>query len=183
MRRVAKSQRGYNLVEVLLAMALLGTVLVSIMALFFMGQRNVYSGKQMTNGVAVATHVLEDINAMNKTQMLAAFGLGAATTGTANTVYTQSFPNSFVLTTTNITAANDPKGFLTRWRDEIVNNNKFQDGVVTLVLTPTADGVHPPPAAAQMASSDMLKIRVFVTWNEASRQRQVTVDALKIDRQ
>ena len=180
MRRIANRERGYNLVEVLLAMALLGTVIVSIMALFFMGQRNVYSGKQMTQAAAIATHVLEDINGMNKSQMLAAFGLGTSGAGSSNTVYGQTFANSFIRTTTSISSTTDPKGLLASWNNEIVNNNKFQEGKVTLVMVPFADGTNNP---AQMATADMLRCRVFVTWKEASRQRMVTVDALKIERQ
>lgn len=183
MRRITRRERGYNLVEVLLAMALLGTVLISIMALFYFGRRNVYSGKQMTNAVAVATHVLEDLNSLNKSQLVAAFNLGSATTGTSNTVGGQTFDNSFVRTTTNIvtgSTGNDPSGFLTRWRNEIIDNNKFQDGVVTLVMVPDKDATNSP---AQLDTSTMVKCRVFVMWNEAARQRQVTVDALKIERQ
>lgn len=173
-------ESGYNLVEVLIAMALMGTVVMSIMGLFYFGRRNVYSGKEMTLAVAVGTHVLEDFNTMTKSGMVAAFALPTTTAGTANTVSGQSFPNSFIRTTNTISAATDPNGFLQRWRDEMVNNNKFQNGAVTIVFTPTADGTNTP---AQMGTATVVKIRVFVTWGEAIRTREVVLDTVKIERQ
>ncbi|HEV8659010.1 MAG TPA: prepilin-type N-terminal cleavage/methylation domain-containing protein [Thermoanaerobaculia bacterium] len=177
--RLRSGERGYNLVEVLIAMALMGTVLMSIMGLFYFGRRNVYSGKEMTEAVAVGTHVLEDLNTMTKDGVVFAFVLPAGV-GTANTVGGQSFPNSFVRTTTNISAATDASGFLQRWQDEMVNNSKFQNGVISIVFTPTADGTNAPP---QMATSTVIKMRVFVEWGEAIRRRQVVLDSVKIERQ
>jgi prepilin-type N-terminal cleavage/methylation domain-containing protein len=178
-QRFRSGERGYNLVEVLIAMALMGTVIMSIMGLFYFGRRNVYSGKEMTQGVALGTHVLEDLNTMTKSGIVAAFALPTGA-GTSNTIGGQTFPNSIVRTTTNISLTTDPNGFLQRWKNEMINNNKFQNGVVTIVFTPTADASFTP---AQMATSTVVKMRVFVTWGEAVRQRQITLDAVKIERQ
>lgn len=174
------AERGYNLIEVLIAMALMGTVVMSIMGLFYFGRRNVYSGKEMTEAVAVGTHVLEDFNTMTKSRMIAAFALPTAVAGTANTVGGANFPNSFVRTTRDISATTDPKGFLQRWKDEMVNNNKFQNGAVSIVYTPTADGTNTP---ARLGTGTVVKIRVFVTWDEGVRSRQVVLDTIKIERQ
>ena len=173
-------ESGYSLIEVLIAMALMGTVVMSIMGLFYFGRRNVYSGKEMTEAVAVGTHVLEDYNTMTKSGMVAAFALPTTVAGTTITVGGQTFANSFLRDTNTISAATDPKGFLQRWHDEMVNNNKFQNGVVSIVFTPTADGTNSP---AQMGTATVVKIRVFVTWGEAVRQRQVVLDTVKIERQ
>lgn len=176
--RLRDSERGYNLVEVLIAMALLGTVLMSIMGLFYFGRRNVYSGKEMTEAVAVATHVREDLSAMTKAAAMAAFSLPLTTAGTSNTVAGQTFPNSFVRTTTSISLATDPNGYLARWQTEMVNDNKFQNGVVTLVFTPDKDAINSP---AQLGTATVVRIRAFVTWGEAVRQRQVVLDMVKLD--
>jgi len=61
-----RRQAGYNLVEVLLAMAMLGVVTISIFTLFFMGRRNVYSGKQTSQAIAIATEVIEDLQPLNR---------------------------------------------------------------------------------------------------------------------
>jgi prepilin-type N-terminal cleavage/methylation domain-containing protein len=177
--RFRARERGYNLVEVLIAMALMGTVLMSIMGLFYFGRRNVYSGKEMTQAVALGTHVLEDMNTMTKSGLVAAFALPTGA-GTSNTVEGTTFPNSFIRTTTPYVAANDPNLFLKRWSDEMINDNKFQNGVVTIVFTPTQDATNTP---SQMGTSTVVKMRVFVTWGEAIRKRKVTLDAVKIERQ
>ena len=70
---------GYNLVEVLIATAIMGVVSLSIFTLFFMGRSNVYSGKQMTQAVAIGTRVMEDISAYNQQNLYAtAFAIAAA---------------------------------------------------------------------------------------------------------
>ncbi|HEX7807698.1 MAG TPA: prepilin-type N-terminal cleavage/methylation domain-containing protein, partial [Thermoanaerobaculia bacterium] len=85
-----KSERGYNLIEVMIAMALLGTVLISIMTLFVMGRKNVYSGKEMTAAVSMNTRVSEDLSGMTVDEVYAAFGIDptstAALTGSAYNV-------------------------------------------------------------------------------------------------
>jgi prepilin-type N-terminal cleavage/methylation domain-containing protein len=174
----SKSQDGYSLVEVLIAIALTGTVLVGIMTLFYQGRRNVYSGKQMTQAVAVATRVREDLNTLNKSATAVAFGLPAGA-GAANTVGGQSFPNSIIRTTTNITAGTDPRGFMNRWITDMGTAGKFQDPKITLVFTPDEDPTNNP---AQVGTCSILRLRIFVEWSEALRDRMVTLDAVKIER-
>jgi prepilin-type N-terminal cleavage/methylation domain-containing protein len=173
-----RTERGYNLIEVLIATALLGVVIIGIMTLFFIGRRNVYSGKQMTQAVAMATHVQEDMMSFDKSKLVSTFGLGTGV-GSTNTVNGVTFNNSFMRTTTNITSTTDPKGFLARWRDEMVNNKKFSDGVLTVVMTPTADPSNTP---AQMATATVIQTRVYMMWNEESRPRVVSLDMVKIQR-
>ena len=66
----SRSERGFNLVEVLIAMALLGTVLMTILTLFYMGRRNVYSGKQTSVAVSIASHAMEDLSARSKLDVI-----------------------------------------------------------------------------------------------------------------
>ena len=51
-------QRGYNLVEVLIAMAITGVVILAIMSLFAIGRSNVHAGRQMTHAISVGTRAL-----------------------------------------------------------------------------------------------------------------------------
>ena len=55
-----KKNSGYSLVEVLIALAITSIVLLTVVTLFYMGKRNVYSGKQQTYAVSVGTRILED---------------------------------------------------------------------------------------------------------------------------
>ena len=174
-----KTQAGYSLIEVLIAIALTGTVIVGIMTLFYQGRRTVYSGKQMTQAVAVATRIREDLNSLNKSATAAAFGLPTTAAGTANTVAGTAYANSFLRTTTNITTATDPKGFMNRWVTDMQTAGKFSNPRVTLVFTADEDPTNTP---AQIATSALLRMRIVVQWRESLRDRTVTLDAVKIER-
>src|SRR5258706_13904680 len=65
-RMLRSKESGYNLVEVIFATALLGIVSITIFTLFAMGRRNVYSGKQASQAVAIGTQVIEDLAPFNK---------------------------------------------------------------------------------------------------------------------
>jgi prepilin-type N-terminal cleavage/methylation domain-containing protein len=175
-----QADRGYSLIEVLIAIAILGSVIVGILSLFVMGRRNVYSGKQMTEAISTGTRALEDLNTMTKTSTLTAFNLATATTGTDFSYGGQSFTNSFLRTTSNISSTTDPSGFLTRWRDEMVNNKKFDNGEIAIVFTPRNDSAGNNPV--RMTTATVVRLRIFVTWREARRNRQVVVDTVKIER-
>ena len=76
MKIITRTQAGYNLVEVIIALAVFGVVAMTIFTLFVMGRRNVYSGKQASQAVAVGTQVLEDIGPLNKRMLYnGAFGI------------------------------------------------------------------------------------------------------------
>ena len=175
-----KHQRGYSLIEVLIAIALLGTVLLSITGLFLAGRKNVYSGKQMTQAIAVANEVLEDLSQVDKSQMMSAFVL-PSTAGATVPFNGTSYANSFMRTTTNIsTSTQNPSiAFLDRWNNMIVTQNRLRNGTVTLILTPTADPVN---ATAHMDTATILRMRVFVTWNEGMRSRYVVMEGVKVER-
>ncbi len=56
--------KGYNLIEVLVAIALLAWVILVIAGLFIWGQRGIYSGKQQTKAVALGQKIYEDISSL-----------------------------------------------------------------------------------------------------------------------
>ena len=186
-----RRQAGYNLVEVLLAMAMLGVVTISIFALFFMGRRNVYSGKQTSQAVAIATQAIEDMQLLNR-QMLynGAFGIAGTSSGGAFTIpaaqtgglsysYTNSNirstdPNFIASPPADIATENAPPGLLAKWTTLL--GTKLQNGSVTLVITPDKDPTNTPP---QYATAQLVRVRIFVRWQEASRTREVVLDTVK----
>jgi prepilin-type N-terminal cleavage/methylation domain-containing protein len=174
-----KRQAGFNLVEVLIAMALLATVLIGIMSLFFFGQRNVYSGKQMTQAVSLGNNVLEDLTALNVAQRYAAFGITPTTPRATVTIDGVSYPNSIIRRTTEITAATDPAGLMNRWQTLMSDNYRFNNGRMTLVFTPTEDPANTP---AQIQTATVHQLRVIVQWQEGRRARNMTVDSMKVRR-
>lgn len=180
------NQTGYSLVEVLIAVAILGVVLLSIVTLFFMGRSNVYSGKQMTEAVAVGTHVMEDISNMTMSDMYTAFNItGTTTLGNVDVDTTRAMPNdlysgAILRQTTNISATTDPGGYMNRWNTEMTSNNKFAKGVISLVLIPSNQ--NPTTATLSCANNTVLRVRVLVRWLESQRPRQVIFDTVKTQR-
>ena len=191
--RNPRSQAGYNLVEVLIAMALLGVVAITIFTLFVMGRKNVYSGKQASQAVSIATQVLEDLAPLNK-QMIynGAFGITDTSTGAAVTlprvsgISAPTFANARVRSTdpnimtsppADISTQNTPPGLLTRWSGMLTG--KLTQPSVTIVLIPDQDTASPPNNPPQFGTAQILHIRVFVRWQETGRLREVVVDTVK----
>lgn len=171
-------EAGYNLVETLVAVAMTGVVILSIMTLFFLGRRNVYSGKQMSAANAVATRVLEDLSLMSAQDIRLSFGLDDTTTLASNTVAGTAYAAS-VLRATNgtISTATDPGGYLTRWL-ALVPGSTFANGRVTLVITPA----NPVNSALPVSTAQVIRIRGFVQWSEGARTRSVSFESSKLQR-
>lgn len=171
-------QAGYNLVEVLIAMAMLAMVLLGIVSLFVMGERNVYSGKQMTRAVSVGTRIMEDLSPLTRENIETSFGLTGVTPDTF-TVAGQTFTNSVTRSTETDAGdgTKDADDYLTNWADLLTQEN-FNDGRVTMVVT-AVDPVTSPPT---FEDAPLYRIRVFVEWNENLRERRVVLDTTKYDR-
>jgi len=171
-RRQTSRQRGFNLIEVLIAMALLGTVLLGIMTLFFFGRNNVYSGKQMTHAVSVGTHVLEDLSGLTYTQVESVFDFEIGTDAVAaHTVNGVTYADSIRRTTDILSEDADPPNFLDTWKAEL--DTKLSEGAIDLIFTPDRGDA-------------VLRIDVVVTWKEPGRisvggsKRQILMETAKI---
>jgi prepilin-type N-terminal cleavage/methylation domain-containing protein len=192
MKNTARAQAGYNLVEVIIALAVFGVVAMTIFTLFVMGRRNVYSGKQASQAVAVATQVIEDIGPLNKRMLYnGAFGIADTDTGAAVTLprvsglSTPTYTNARVRSTDPNVMASPPTdisteqtGLLTRWA-AMVPAEKLQEGSVTLILIPSQDTASPANNPPQFLTSQLLQIRVYVRWTEAGHKREVVLDTVK----
>src|SRR5919205_4154325 len=87
-------QRGYSIVEVLIALAVTGFVLLTVVTLFYMGRRNVYSGKETTYAVSVANRMLEDLSSMTTDDLIDHFAMPDGTTLGPVTVGDTTYTNS-----------------------------------------------------------------------------------------
>lgn len=181
-------QRGFNLVEVLIAMAILGTVMMTIMTLFFMGRANVYAGKQHSIALSIATHAMEDLSSRSKLDILKAFkaeGVALEPTADVDTTvamaqdtYTDSIKR--VSTTADDVDAtkNDPKGLMKKWSDEA--KSRLTNGYVAVVLTPMKP--NPVGAGLTIDNATVMRVRMIVRWREGSRRRQVILDTVRAAR-
>jgi Tfp pilus assembly protein PilV len=84
MRR--RDERGFSLIEVVIALGLLAGVLIAIAGLFILGGRSVKSGRTSSEALAAGREILEEMNAWGFTQLWSNFGYaGTAKTYTVDT--------------------------------------------------------------------------------------------------
>lgn len=153
-------ERGFSLIEVLVALGLMAGVLIAIAGLFVLGGRSVKSGRTSSEALALGREIVEEMNAWGYTQLWGNFGLA----GTANT-YT-------VDTATCVTAD------CTGWQNSIVGrlgttahatiklDNVVQAG------QPLVDFVD---GAGNLLSRNV-RVTVTVLWTQVpGRSRQVSV--------
>lgn len=178
MKRNRRNQAGFNLIEVLVAVAITGVVILSIMTLFFMGRRNVYSGKQTSKANAVATRVLEDLALMSAADVLSNFNIDDDTALVDRTILGTSFPDSVLRDTSGtVDSTTDPSGYLSRWRD-LLPGTEFRDAKVQLVITPA----NPTDTASPVSTAQVVRVRGIVYWTEGHRDRTVVFDSSKLYR-
>jgi len=197
-----KKQSGYSLIEVLVAIAITSVVLLTVVTLFYMGRRNVYTGKQTTAAVAIGTRMLEDLSAMTAEDVLDHFAIDdntAMTTVTLQGVYGAAsgqlqFTSSLsrnssactISTATDpatITCPNDPHGYMVNWMRMVLPhaniNEVFAQPEVGIILTPRSPAV----VAQPWTTARFTKVRAYVSWQEGvSRRRYAFFDTTKVTR-
>jgi prepilin-type N-terminal cleavage/methylation domain-containing protein len=185
-----KRPTGYSLIEVLVAIAITSVVLLTVLSLFYMGRRNVYGGKQMTQAVAVGTRIMEDLEVMTASQFRTNFGLDDSTTlgnitiknvpGRGDLVYASSVSRDS--TGCTVTAGTPPtvacsadaapNQFMANWYGMLlVGTNKdavLANPSIGLVITPRTPRVPANP----VTTAYFTRIRVYVAWDEAPGARR-----------
>lgn len=182
-----KQESGYSLVEVLIALAITSIVLLTVVTLFYMGKKNVYSGKQMTYANSVGTRMLEDLSQMTAADVLANFNITDATVRgpviLQGTTYGASLLRDTSTCVTNgtpppaFTCTNDTGGYLSGWRS-LIDPAKLTNAKAGLILKPE-DAVVVNNA---WTTGRILKIRAFVQWDEGQRRRVALFDTSLVNR-
>jgi len=85
--------KGYNLIDVLVAIALLAWVVFVIAGLLTYAQREIYSGKQQTKAVALGQKIYEDLAKLEKEQKYKIFKISDSATSPATIDILPSDPN------------------------------------------------------------------------------------------
>jgi Tfp pilus assembly protein PilV len=84
MRR--RDERGFSLIEVVIALGLLAGVLIAIAGLFVLGGKSVKSGRTSSEALATAREIVEEMNGWGFSQLWSNFGYaGTAKTYTVDT--------------------------------------------------------------------------------------------------
>ena len=185
--RERRGESGFNLVEVIVAMGLLGTVLVAIMTLFFWGRKHVYAGRQLTKANALGTRVIEDMSPLTKQDIYyGLFAINDTATGSSVSIAGVTYPNARIRSTDPNLIPSPPSDIQTqttggpnligKWTTQLGNN--LQNGSVTLIMQPKLDPSNAAPNET-FGGSQILRLRVLVMWNEASRRRSLAIDTVK----
>jgi len=145
--------RGFSFIEVLISLGLLAMVLISITSLFAAGQSQVKSGRTISEALAVARSILEEMEGWGFDQTYRAYGLdGSATSYTVDT-------------RTN--------GYATKWQPILDAKLANSFAEIRIASMETGGTVSP------LASSTALKVIITVRWREGHRPRRVELSSVK----
>ena len=156
MRRTERAdrqdERGFSLIEVIIAIGVLSAVLLSIASMFILGGRQVKAGKTITEATALCQDIMEQFDKESFTALYT--NLGAATTDTTKTVLS---------TTTG--------SYLVPWQAEIIR--KLSSGVASA----TIDAIG--PGTPNFGAATGIKITVTLSWNELGRAQSVKLSTVR----
>jgi prepilin-type N-terminal cleavage/methylation domain-containing protein len=149
----ARGERGFSLIEVILALALLAAALVSITGLFVMGSGAVESGRTASEALAVARDIHEELEAVSLRQTYEFFGYDGALT------------SYLIDTRTSLPAA--------AWQQVLAE--KLPNAWATIALESL--GPSTPPA---LESTRAIRVSVTVFWTEGARARSIDLAAVRM---
>ena len=128
-------ESGMSLVEVLLALGLMASVMISVASLFVLGGQRVKGSRNMTQGMAIASNVMEDL-----------YGLGV---NIMPTTFPDCCPGGCAAAT-GCTVTSDSDTFLqSRWMPTI--DKELGRGRLEITLLPMGGSVSPPTFGVSMA--------------------------------
>lgn len=157
MRR--RDERGFSLVELVLALGLMAGVLISIAGLFSLGGRQIKSGRASSAALASGKLIVEEMNgwAFRQTYELLGFD------GTQNTYTLDTRTNT--------------NEFAVKWGDS-VRRALGPSAYVTVVVSSLAKTGTPP--ALNDNATRSIRVVVNVRWNELARPRSATVATVRM---
>lgn len=150
-----RADRGFSLVEVILALGLLAMVLISIAGLFLLGGSQVKSGRSSSEALSVARAVLEEMEGWGFHEIYARWGTDGS--GTSYTVDTR--------TAASVDA--------TRWQAEL---DRMLHGAYGLIEITSLGPGSPPPLRRTRA----IRVVVTVHWDEGGRHRKIDLGTVRL---
>jgi len=151
---MSRRSAGFSLVEVVLALALLGSVLIAVSGLFVLASRQLDSGRGQTTALAVARDILEEMNGWSFSWLYEGHGISG--TGPAGSVDTLG------------------AGYASKWQPRL---DLLGAAHAVIELESVAAGLGTPPNLDQTTA---IRVRVTVYWSEGDRQRQVELATVRM---
>lgn len=166
-----RREAGFNLAEVLVAVALLAVILLALMGLVSSGVNRAYSGKKMTEGTMLAQAAMERANIYAAHKLL-----GAADTATSAT---QTWTRKGVTTTPAAVTGTTAEAIeRTAWHDLLAAADLPADTKFPATLTVS---MTPVPSGTNFGTASMVLVVVDVNWTEwGTRKRQVRLQTLNL---
>lgn len=147
-----RTEAGFSLIEVVIAIGVLAGVLLSIASMFIMGGRQVKTGKTMTEATTLAQDLMEQFDKESFTSLY--LNLGAVATDSTRTVLS--------------TTTGSP---IQGWQTEI--GRKLANGSASVRLDAMGPGTPNFGAAAG------IKVTVTLSWNELGRGQNVAMSTVR----
>lgn len=148
-----RSEKGFSLVEVVVALGLLAGVLIAISGLFILGGRQVKSGRTSTEALAVGRRIVEEMDGWGFGQTYQLFGWdGSATSYSADT-------------RTN--------SYASKWQP--ILNAGLLNGYATIQVSSLANSGTPVLSATRA-----MRVLVTVHWDEGIRHRSVQLGTVRM---
>ena len=147
------TDRGFSLIEVVIAIGVLAGVLISISSMFIMGGRQVKTGKTITEATAICHDIMETYARQSFVALYT--NMGATSTSTTATA----------VSTTSGSA-------LFPWNPEITR--KLDGGVATATLLPMG------PGSPNFGAAVALRLTVTLTWSELGRPQSVSLSTVRL---
>jgi len=147
-----RAERGFSLVEVIVAIGVLAGVLISVSSMFMLGGRQVKAGKTMTEATAICHDIMETFETTSFAALYT--NLGAAATATTATA---------VSTTGG--------SVLVPWQAEI--DGKLANGSATVTVTPLG------PGTPNFGTATALRVVISIDWNELGHPRTVRMSSIR----
>ncbi|MEJ5165610.1 MAG: prepilin-type N-terminal cleavage/methylation domain-containing protein [Thermoanaerobaculia bacterium] len=158
------NKKGYNLIEVLVAIALLAWVVLVVAGLFIWGQRGIYSGKQQTKAVALGQKIYEDLNSLEFPNKYAIF---QATDGQSSitTTYDTSSTNPFSQTDQPVLFS-----IFNTWINSLKDLSENSKIICTLTPKRSKDGGTPT-----FGNCLFIQFDLTIEWTQLQRTRRVNL--------
>jgi type II secretory pathway pseudopilin PulG len=147
-----RSEGGFSLIEVVIAIGVLAGVLLSICSMFILGGRQLKTGKTVTEATAICHAIMESFDSLSFTALYTTFG--AAATDTTMTV-----------SSTTIGSAIQP------FQTEIAR--KLSNGVATVTVIPRG------PGTPNFGTAIGIRMTVTITWTELARPQSVSLSTVR----